>query len=246
MSKKTKWSTELMVVGGLVLFAAAAFFVTATAAAAATTVPSNFPTTVVINLDDRKDRWKEVQDEFASWPVPVERVSAVRLKPGWKGCSASHLKCVRLAKERGLPWILILEDDCVLRPDAARRFTELLPTLWSTRDRWDMFNGGVTALKKHRRVSYTPLLYEVYGYAANFYLVHEASYDRILDGHPPTPAQFKDPIDVYYADTFRIWTTTPYLAAQRPGKSDIETERKGLMDYTSSFDKAEQKLLRTQ
>jgi GR25 family glycosyltransferase involved in LPS biosynthesis len=243
MSKKTKWSTELMVVVGLALCAAAAAFFVPTMARG---VPSHFPTTVVINLDDRPDRWKAVQEEFASWPVPVERVSAIRLKPGWKGCSASHLKCVRLAKERGLPWILILEDDCVLRPDAVQRFTDLLPTLWSTRDRWDMFNGGVTALKKHRRVSHTPPLYEVTGYAANFYLVHAASYDRILDGHPPTPAQFKDPIDVYYADTFRIWTTVPYLAAQRPGKSDIETERKGLMDYTSSFDKAEQKLLRTQ
>jgi GR25 family glycosyltransferase involved in LPS biosynthesis len=242
MSKKTKWSTELMVVVGLALFAAAAFFVTATGT---TGTPSHFPTTVVINLDDRTDRWKEVQEEFSSWPVPVERVSAVRMKPGWKGCSASHLKCVRLAKERGLPWILILEDDCVLRPDAARRFTDLLPVLWATRDHWDIFNGGVTAVKKHERISYNPPLYEVYGYAANFYLVHAGSYDQILDGHPTNPATFKDPIDVYYADTCRIWTTTPYLAAQRPGPSDInESHKKGVSDYTSVFEQAEQKLLK--
>lgn len=227
-----------------VALAAAAFFVTATTA---TTVPSNFPPTVVINLDDRKDRWEEVQDEFASWPVPVERVSAVRMKPGWKGCSASHLKCIQLAKDRGLPWILILEDDCVLRPEAARRFTDLLPTLWAARDRWDMFNGGVTSLKNPRRVSYNPPLYEVSGFSTNFVLVHAASYDRILDGYPSKPAQYKDPIDVYYADTFRIWTTAPYLSAQRPGDSDInKDQKKGVSDYTSAFDKAEQKLLRTQ
>jgi len=152
-----------------------------------------------------------------------------------------------LAKERGLPWILILEDDCVLKPDAARRFQALLPFLWENRTRWDMFNGGVTALKKHKRISYHPPVYEVYGYAANFYLVHQGSYDRILNGHPSNSAEFKDPIDVYYADEFRIWTTTPYLAAQRPGPSDInDSQKKGVSDYTSVFDKAEQKLLQTQ
>jgi len=207
--------------------------------------PSNFPHTVVINLDDRTDRMREIGEEFGGWPVSVERVSAVRRKPGWKGCSASHLKCIQLAKDRGLPWILILEDDCVLRPDAARRFTELLPFLWSTRDRWDMFNGGVTILKHHKRISRTPNIHEVYGFAANFYVVHQGAYDRILNGHPTDPSKFKDPIDVYYADSFRIWTTVPYLSAQRPGKSDIE-QHVGNVDYNELFDKAEQKLLRSQ
>jgi hypothetical protein len=110
-----------------------------------------------------------------------------------------------------------------------------------------MFNGGVTALKQHTRVSRTPNIHEIYGYAANFYLVHQGAYDRILTGHPTDPSTFKDPIDVYYADSFRIWTTVPYLSAQRPGKSDInETERNDKSDYTSAFDEAEQKLLRSQ
>ena len=207
--------------------------------------PSNFPHTVVINLDDRTDRMREVGEEFGGWPVRVERVSAVRRKPGWKGCSASHLKCLQLAKDRGLPWILILEDDCVLKPDAARRFTELLPFLWSTRDRWDMFNGGVTILKHHTRISRTPNIHEVRGYATNFYLVHQGAYDRILDSHPKDPSDFKEPIDVHYAKTFRIWTTVPYLAAQRPGTSDVEKEAEN-RDYNELFDEAEQKLLRSQ
>jgi GR25 family glycosyltransferase involved in LPS biosynthesis len=152
-----------------------------------------------------------------------------------------------MAKDRGLPWILILEDDCVLRPDAARRFTDLLPFLWSTRDRWDMFNGGVTALQRHTRVSHTPAIHEVRGYATNYYLVHAGSYDKILNGYPSDSAAFKDPIDVYYADTYRIWTTVPYLAAQRPGDSDInEAEATARTDYTNVFEKAEQKLLQSQ
>jgi len=203
----------------------------------------DFPPTLVINLDKRTDRMEEIHEEFKEWPVPVERVSATQLKPGWKGCSASHLKCVQVAKDRGYPWVLILEDDCVLKPDAARRLTALLPFLWKNRDRWDLFNGGVTSLKHHVRISKRPDIHEVYAYAANFYIVHQSVYEPLLQGHPTDPAKFKDPIDVYYPDHFRMWTTVPYLAGQRPGKSNIE---KGEQDYTKYFAAAEQKLMKSE
>jgi hypothetical protein len=104
-----------------------------------------------------------------------------------------------------------------------------------------MFNGGVTFLKHHTRISQSPRIYEVYGYAANFYMVHKAVYDRILDGHPTSPDDYKDPIDVYYANAFRIWTSTPYIAKQRPGKSDISEQPTD--DYTDFFDTSERILL---
>jgi len=197
-----------------------------------------FPPTFVINLDDRTDRLAEIRTEFRNWPVPVERISAIRQSPGWKGCSASHLKCIRIAKERNYPWVLILEDDCILTPNASRRLHDMLAFLWTNRSRWDIFNGGVTYVKRHNRVAQNPSIHEVYGYAANLYIVHRAVYDRILNGHPTHPNDFQHPIDVYYADTLRIWTTTPYLSKQRPGASDIVGDKK-VEDYTHLFDDAE-------
>lgn len=206
-------------------------------------LPSEFPATVVINLDERTDRQKEIEEEFREWPVPVERVSAVKLRPGWKGCSASHLKCIRLAKERGYPWILILEDDCVLRPDASQRLQALLPFLWKNRSRWDIFYGGTTYLSHHRRISRTPSVHEVSGYATQFCLVHSHSYNRIVGGYPTDPSDYTKQIDVYYAETLRIWTTTPYLAVQRVGKSDVG--KREIEDYTQLFQDAEDELMRS-
>ncbi len=200
-----------------------------------------FPPTLLINLDSRPDRLNEITAEFRDWPVPVERVVAVKLSPGWKGCSASHLKCVRLAKERNYPWLIIIEDDCTLTPNAIKQLQTLLPHLWSTRDKWDIFYGGTTFLKDKERVSLEPALYKVKGYTTHFCLIHKSSYDKILNGYPSDAEEFKMQIDKYYADNFRIWTTVPFFAKQRPGKSDVGTEEKE--DYTNFFDDAEKQLL---
>jgi GR25 family glycosyltransferase involved in LPS biosynthesis len=58
-----------------------------------------FPSTLVINLDKRVDRWNEIQRMFGEWPS-LERVSAVEETPGWKGCAKSHIKSINLAKQR--------------------------------------------------------------------------------------------------------------------------------------------------
>lgn len=197
----------------------------------------DFPPTMVINLDSRSDRLKEFRTQ--SWPVPIERISAVQYNPGWKGCFASHYKCVRLAKERNYPWVVIVEDDCMLTPTAISQFQILLPYLWKNRNRWDIFYGGVTSVKNPRRISHSPPLYETYAFAAHFCLIHTSTYDKILNGCPQHISEYKEPVDVYYAKNFRIWTTTPFFAKQRSGKSDIEN---GKVDYTDMFADAENAL----
>ena len=199
-----------------------------------------FPPTLVINLDSRKDRLSEFTKEFENWPVTVERVSGVKYSPGWKGCSASHLKCVKLAKERNYPWVLIVEDDCILTPGASEEFQKVLPYLWQNRSSWDIFYGGVTSVKKFKRISHSPPIFQVTCFAAHFCLIHSSSYNKILNNHPQSIDDYKDPIDVYYADTLRIWTTAPFFARQRPSKSDIE---EGVKDYTDFFNRSEKKLL---
>lgn len=208
-----------------------------------TRVPDSmiFPPTLLINLDARVDRLDEVTKEFDAWPVTLERISAVKYRPGWKGCSASHLNCIKLAKQRNYPWVVILEDDCMLSPNAIQQFQSLLPYLWNNKDHWDIFYGGVTRLKRKSRIKYSPPIYQVTCYTTHFCLIHKSSYDSILNGHKKNMLEYDKPIDVYYAENFRIWTTTPFFAKQRPGISDIEVGKK--IDYNKNFDKAEKELL---
>ena len=197
----------------------------------------DFPPTLFINLDSRTDRLNEITQEFTGWPIRIERVSAVKHTHGWKGCAESHMHCVRLAKERNYPWVIIVEDNCILRPtakEAAAQLRSLLPFLWANRTEWDIFYGGTTFLTEHKRIPHSPF-FQVKGFAAHFCLIHQVTYDKILSTYPHTKA-----IDVFYSENFRIWTTTPFFARQRPGVSDITGNP--VDDYNGHFDKAEAEL----
>jgi len=198
-----------------------------------------FPQTLVINLDSRPDKWQQTQAELANWPVTPQRISAVKYDPGWKGCTLSHIKCLTLADQRKVPWVLILEDDCELTPRALQRFTALLTYLWHHKRRWDIFSGGMTSVSDVKVVNSHLSVYQAKGLTTHFCLIHRDAYKKILKDIPKTPQTMKDPIDLWYSKHMRIWTTTPFLAVQRPTQSDIENKN---TDYTALFDSAESAL----
>jgi GR25 family glycosyltransferase involved in LPS biosynthesis len=197
------------------------------------------PKTLVLNLSHRTDRWSDIEKEFKDWYTPIEKVSAIQYSPGWKGCSSSHRKAVEIAKERNYPWVLIVEDDCLLLEDACERFQSLLPYLWKHRDDWDIFLGGLSHFtKKSSIVSSNPPIFKVKGYAAQFCLIHSKTYNRILRDIPADPEKVTKPkiIDVYYANRLRLWTTVPYLSVQQPSHSNILVRE---TNYTNNFKRAE-------
>ncbi len=64
-----------------------------------------------INLKERTDRKKHIEDQLNKLDWKYERFNAIKMKSGRVGCSMSHLKLLKMAKERNLPHIVILEDD---------------------------------------------------------------------------------------------------------------------------------------
>ena len=69
-------------------------------------------TIFVINLECRKDRWKQVQQMFSEKGITnYERIDAIKTKKGYYGCVLSHIKSLTEAKQRGLSEVLIMEDD---------------------------------------------------------------------------------------------------------------------------------------
>jgi len=202
-----------------------------------------FPPILVMNLSNRTDKWATIQEDFQKqgWTL-LNRIDAIRAEPAWHGNACSHLKILQIAKENNFPWVLVLEDDCFPTEGALQRFLEVLPYLWERRGEWDMFSGGNTNIVMNSVIQSSPPLIDIKGFTTHFCLVHKATYDIILKGEPKDISEFKVPIDVYYSEQLRIWTTTPYFAKQRPGKSDIESSSTE-MDYNSEFDKAEQILM---
>ena len=125
------------------------------------------------------------------------------------------------------------EDDCQMAPDAVQRFTNLLPYLWHHQHQWDIFMGGLTSVSDVKLVSRDHALFRAKGLTTHFCLIHKAAYDKLLKHMPSNPEDLKDPIDVLYSNTFRLWTTYPFLATQRPSQSDLEGKR---TDYSDLFE----------
>lgn len=181
-----------------------------------------FPGVFVINLDERVDRWISIQETCRNCGLEPTRVSAERASPGWVGCGRSHLKIIKNAKEKCLPWVLILEDDASFDIEGITRFRALLPYLWNNRDKWERFSGGpcfawnpeLRVLDIHRQLIY------IRGWSCHFDLIHGAAYDSILTWDSAKGR----PIDVFYCDLaekgFRNICTYPHIATQINSVSD--------------------------
>ena len=74
-------------------------------------------------------------------------MEAIRHQNGAIGCFLSYKKCIRIAKEKNMKYIIILEDDCLPMNNFENRLKNLLSYLESNND-WDIFLGGVKKCNK--------------------------------------------------------------------------------------------------
>jgi glycosyl transferase, family 25 len=121
-----------------------------------------FPNKVCINLDRRLERWRQMQDKFYQHGIhSVRRFAAIDGEtsaipanwpgtPGAYGCLLSHLEVVRGARQRGLPSVLIFEDDVVFDDQFEQKFREYIRQLPAD---WDMLFFG--ALHKDELIRFS-------------------------------------------------------------------------------------------
>ena len=183
-------------------------------------------------MDDREDKWAETQASFKGTGIVPKRFSAIRHSEGWRGCGASHVAIAREAMRKGLPWVLIIEDDCVPVADFAARWPTIKRALWNERNAWDIFLGGPTYIQGPIEPRGKHLLEIEGGYALHFYVLQAAAFGKVIAWNPDRHG----PIDVYYSNILRIVTTYPLLAKQRPSISDIKQEQ---TDYSDFFEESE-------
>lgn len=193
------------------------------------------PAVFVINLDERKDRWLAIQKMCRQCGINPERISAVKRKPGWHGCGLSHVKCAKLAKERNLPWVIVLEDDCIFSIEQWNHFKSLLPFLWENRDKWKYFNGGPTFIHNIELFNKEHKLVRGNSQCAHFILYTDKAYDKIIEWKP-TDNEKEDACDLWFSHAFKPISAYPIIAQQIPNYSDINGTTE---DYTSYFNQAE-------
>lgn len=179
----------------------------------------------IINLAHRFDRKAAMDAQIEKFGIKnYEYFPAVHHHVGWKGATISHLNAIRKAKEDNLPYVIIMEDDCVFSSKFNKVY--MLPL----KD-WDMFYYGANHLEG-KPIKVDGDLYKcTYATSAMCYVVRNNMYDKILD-----TVKLDKPHDVYYAEmhkSINAYCVLPNLAWQAAGYSDI-LERQ--VDYKKEFE----------
>jgi glycosyl transferase, family 25 len=192
-----------------------------------------------INLEERKDRLKHVQEELKKIGIVGERVDAVKNDFGAIGCSMSHIKCLELAKERNLPFAFICEDDITfLEPDV---LINGLDQFSKEMDDWDVLViGGINVRPTTKVTDYC--IRVKCCQTTTGYIVRKHYYDTLLKNFQESVSQLSEAEDkkrayrTYGLDQYwkrlqtegKWYMITPPTVIQYANYSDIEGRK---VDY---------------
>ena len=131
----------------------------------------------IINLAERKDRWKHIAESFPSFAL--KRFNALtHPKGGWVGCLKSHgaLLSQLISQDKdNVGMYVVLEDDCELlsSPEAFEaRWEKYRKYLAEHMGEWDFFSGGGAYVKPSRIVCHDPFIIECDWSVCTQFVVH--------------------------------------------------------------------------
>ena len=166
----------------------------------------------VISLVSRQDRRKKVTQELKNQKIPFQFFDGIQDENPIYGCTASHIGVIKIAKEKKLPYVLILEDDAQFLHNFK------LPTLPPD---WDMlFLGGCVNKIYDEYYFHWKKCSNWYAHA---YIVKANLYDRII--FEASRNWDKLLIDEYYCEylhpTINSYCLYPTMVTQGEDYSDI-------------------------
>ena len=200
----------------------------------------DFETAYVINLDKRPEKWERIQNDFKDTNIKLERFSAIENENGHLGCSLSYLALVKMAKEKNMPYLFTLEDDCTPIKGFMRRWNKVKEWLIQNKNSWETFNGGV---KWPQDTEITHKLNTNISFAkskskgamkTHFLIINNSAYDKVLEY-----TWEKNGLFDYFINSslFNNLYVLPVLALQHEGVSNTEKIIK--TEYTNNL-KAEE------
>ena len=183
----------------------------------------NAPIINVINLDSRKDRLDSIHNQSLGQVFEYTRWSAIENKQiPFMGCSISHKNIVADAKQKGLEYVCIAEDDLVFTDSLAwGYFTKNIP------ESFDLYLGEVhfgnlmpPDIENNKVKDFCGL---------TLYIVHSRFYDTFLSlnvmNHLDRELGKIGHLHEYYV-------CNPMVCKQSGGFSDM---KKSVVDYTDLY-----------
>ena len=139
---------------------------------------------IYINLDYRKDRRFQMEQEFARMGIRgAKRFQAITHKEGLIGCMQSHLAVLELAKKNGYKNILIFEDDfefLVSKEEMDSDLRSVLCPVLCPDFQYDVLMLGYNMKKSAPLASHKTIFKVIEAQTASAYIVHESFYDTLI------------------------------------------------------------------
>jgi hypothetical protein len=190
----------------------------------------------VINLEERKDRWEYIEKNFSNFNLI--RVDAIKKKKGAHGCFLSHIKCIKIAKEKKLKNIIIIEDDCKPMNNFYERLI-IIKKYLDENDTWSIYLGGTSKVFDTNVINNFIFngekIVEVdKGYMTHFICYNHSVYDFFLEREN----NFEIPIDKIWHENFNALVSVPFIAFQCDGYSNILNKPTSTVGRMTSSEKS--------
>jgi GR25 family glycosyltransferase involved in LPS biosynthesis len=187
-----------------------------------------------INLEHRKDRKEEFENEMLKMNLNVERFDAIKCTPGIAGCGYSHLTVLKLAKERGYKNVLIFEDDFIFLVDR-EIFEKELETFFEEINEFDVCMLSYSLMKHVNIPNVTSVNKVIEAQTASGYIVNESFYDPLIKLYEEMiPILERTNIHWIYAND-QCWKRLQPISAWYAFKTRIGKQRPSYSDNTLTF-----------
>jgi GR25 family glycosyltransferase involved in LPS biosynthesis len=198
-----------------------------------------------INLSLRIDRNEHMITQLNNLGWKGNRVEAVQMKDGRIGCTLSHIKCLQIAIEKNLDYIIILEDDIDFLDPLLflTNFYNCLNTLSS----WDVILLAGNNVKPYTRIN-DSCVKIVNTQTTTGYMVKNHYFSVLLENMKEglnyllqnTTLHSKYAIDKYWfflQEKDNWYLITPLSVSQLKGYSNIEQKETNYTQYMLILDK---------
>jgi len=189
-----------------------------------------------INLDSRPDRRKQVENELNALSWKYQRFAAIKRNPGCIGCGASHLAVLKMAKQKNLPYVVILEDDITFKNH--KRVNNKLQRIFAAKTNFDVLLLAGNIIGTNNRKINNDLIKITAAQTTTGYIVRRHYYNTLINNFKnglqrlrPRKIINRFIIDQHWKllqpkhKWLCLW---PILAYQRASYSDIEQKK---VDY---------------
>lgn len=183
-----------------------------------------------INLEKRVDKKIKMEERLASLNANVMRFQAVtpedltneekgmsKMRPSQIATSRSHYQVLKLAQERDLPYVLILEDDVVFCKDINKKLYSFIN---SVPGNWDMLYLNFNERSIIKQGAYAKM---IKGTGAYSYIVPKKMYSillKLLENFTRRTDTVDDLYSDYIFPNYNCYVSMPTLCYVEEGWSD--------------------------